>query len=302
MFDLGRYHKFISDTLGGGTAKGKTWIYNGSMAKMGKYLYYVCRLRLPPSYQSSVVYQIIDESTMTLTSPPRILPIEPVVSQQEPVDYGPQDARIFEYNGALWIVFNMLCVDGFRRMHLYCLCGGDCRVIVLRINGKDIQHVEKNWTPFVRDDGKLMFIYSFSPLVLLLCVDHATGHCIVTYVGENDRNTITLRGGSPALATDDSTTFIGWLHTTVPAPFATYDATRLPIPARNSTPNEYRSRRYVLKMKNEAKPTLEIGEEITFFGRQVEQVYGYIRGAASGGAKLLVNVDDSISVLIDEPS
>ncbi len=293
MLDVGSYHDYVSKTY----YDNKAWIYNGSITSNETTLFYVCRLREPGTYQSCVLFQKFDLLTFVWKSYPFILPI--ITCENKGVDTGPQDCRIFIFMKHVWVVFNMLCKDGYRRMHLYCISvtnGGNAKK--LRIHDEDWCKVEKNWTPFVFN-GNLMFIYSFFPLIVLKC-DHETGNCEVVYANHHSQpanKTMAYRGGSPAYFDEQKQAFVGWLHTTCPKK-QSYDMSKLPIPARKSTNNEYRTRKFYLTWTGQTEPTLVISrKEIVFFGRQVEQVYGYLPKQK----KILVNIDDSITILMDEP-
>ncbi len=173
-------------------------------------------------------------------------------------------------------------------MHIYNVSKGG-HAIPLKIDGEDRSKTEKNWTP-LEFNGQLLFIYSFEPLVLLQC-NIETGNCKVVYVSPRGCPDTTIRGGSPAHAVENGV-FVGWLHTTRLAPTGHYDSQNLPIPAQQ-TPSVYRNHRYELTFSSQGIPSLNIGPEETFFGNQIEQIYGQI------GDHLVLNVDDCYTIYIE---
>jgi len=288
-------HKWIGDHF----FEGHAWVYNGAATDVafisgttGKV--YVCRARdmRPGKHaQSHVAIQHFDDEWKAMSSP-RLLPITAADNSKLKMDTGPQDARIFIFRGDVWIVFNMLCADGFRRIHIYNVTGDHGRdVIPLRVDGSDRSKTEKNWTPFVFNN-ELFFIYYFAPLVILRC-DVKTGFCRVVYSNSTERRP-ELRGGSPALQmADDRTHFFGYLHTTTFLPKRhEFEADELPIPAK-ATAHLYRARRFDLTFgKPGLPPKLRIGDEIAFTGKQIEQIYGI--GLGGWG---IVNVNDRQTVV-----
>lgn len=281
--DFGPFHQFISDTF----FEGNAWIYNGAACQSNKKIYYVCRARdmRDKCGVSHIVCQTFDRHFLPI-SVPRIIPnIQLQSFTSNNIDTGPQDARIFEYQSCRWIIFNMLCADGFRRMHLYNVTLGG-KAQPLCIDGKDISKVEKNWTPLVFN-GKLLLIYSFVPLVLLQ-FDSETGMCKVVYASRETPNPI-YRGGCPAIALTGNV-FVGWLHTTKLG--SRFDPIHLPIPARKTTPNVYRTHKYELTFQETGQPILKIDKEQTFFGNQIEQIYGQLDSG------LILNVDDRYTIYV----
>jgi hypothetical protein len=307
MMDLGWYHKHVAERC---FPRENVWIYNGSITESHddtQTHLYVCRVRAESAkYESRVLFQVFSKDWRPV-SEPRFLSIAPF-SRTVKLDTGPQDARIFTFDNSLWIVFNMLSdTDGFRRMYLYQIDGERDQPRALQIHGRDYKKTEKNWTPFV-SDGRLMFVYCFEPLVILQCNEPRNPKiALCTVVQGNPAEAPDcpfLRGGSPAYELAPGN-LVGWLHTVQP-PKRTYDAAQLPIAARYSTPHEYRTRKFALSsyLVNPNDPEqktawkLWVGEEITFFGCQIEQVYGCLIG--DGAARLIVNVNDAKTVLVAE--
>ena len=299
--DLYPVHRWIADHF----FEGQGWVYNGAATDAtfsggitGKV--YVCRardMRVGHYGQSYVAVQRYDDKWNALTRP-RLLPIITADNEVMKMDTGPQDARVFIFKGHVWAVFNMLCKDGFRRMHLYNITGLG-NAIPLRIDGKDRSRTEKNWTPFVFNN-KLFFIYYFQPLVILQ-LEVETGRCSVVFSSEEPRRG-ELRGGSPALqsAGGDPTRFVGYLHTTVAIDARQredFDVNELPTPAK-ATAHVYRVRRFEMIFgRAQQRPSLKVDDELTFEGKQIEQVYGL--GLDGWG---ILNVNDRQTVILERLS
>lgn len=313
LIDFGPYHRLVAEVF----FDGQAWIYNGCVCfkenKAGeKQLHYICRvrdMRQGQYSQSHMLHQVFDRHTFELMGYPRLLPIITADNRRLQMDTGPQDPRIFVHKSNLWAVFNMMCADGYRRMHLYCVSGtsgGGARP--LKINGADRTKVEKNWTPFVFN-GELFFIYSFVPFVVLHVVKEYSDAAVKNDSGYWDCNVVfakrvgadnlpqnrSYRGGSPAtVTTTDRHTYQGWLHTTKPT--RSYDLNVLPTPARK-TAHEYRAARFTFVWgKTFEEPKLTIEEETVFFGKQIEQVYGVLEDD-DHNSWLLINVNDKNVVL-----
>jgi hypothetical protein len=300
--DLYPVHRWIADHF----FEGQGWIYNGAATDVtfrsgvtGKV--YVCRARdMRPGRhgQSYIAIQHFDDD-WNAKSLPKLLPIITANPETLKMDTGPQDARIFVFRGHIWVVFNMLCGDGYRRMHIYSVTGGR-NTIPIRIDGQDRSKAEKNWTPFVFNE-ELFFIYYFAPLVILRC-DVSTGNCVVVFSNNETRNSY-LRGGSPALQTaEDRTHFYGYLHTTIPLrgdEKNKFDASELPTPAKD-TPNVYRARRFDLIFgKQGVPPKIMLGPELIFQGKQIEQVYGLGVSKKTQQVWGILNINDKQTVVLE---
>jgi hypothetical protein len=299
--DFSPVHKWIADYF----FQGKAWIYNGSACNINTNTntkLYVCRVRdmhKGQYSQSYVAIQRLDNNWNAMTLP-IILPIITADNSKLKMDTGPQDARVFVFRGNsdsdsdsdsnsdsdsdVWIVFNMLCADGYRRMHLYNVTGTG-NAFPITIDGKDRTHTEKNWTPFVFNN-QLFFIYYFAPLVILRC-DVSTGICSVIFSDQSEPKNH-LRGGSPAIAhPDDQTRLCGFLHTTVGlSANDNYNPEALPLPARK-TKHVYRPRYFELVfgrpdsppklyLEGEVKTTVKTLDDASEHEQphQIEQIYG----------------------------
>jgi len=288
--DLYPVHKWISDNI----FDGQAWIYNGSAAANGNEQVYVCRVRdMRPgkNSQSHVVMQNFNKEWKS-TSSPQLLQIQ--TAKNIKMDSGPQDSRVFVLKNEIWIVFNMLCADGFRRMHLYNVTKDDHNAIPLIINGKDKSRTEKNWTPLIFNN-EIYFIYSFSPLILLNCDPHS-GNCKVFYSNNNQPKQY-FRGGSPAIAFDKNNPnhFTGYLHTTLPlTKDHKFDINELPTPAQN-TKHIYRSHSFKLILRE--TPKISVGPELCFNGKQIEQIYGI--GMIDGTLWGILNVNDCQTMILN---
>lgn len=322
LIDFGSYHKLVAETY----FDDQAWVYNGSVCEklgvgsaMGPgQLHYVCRARdMRDNQQSHIVYQIFDAKTFAMLTSPRLLKVPH--AQILATDTGPQDARIFEFRNEMWCVFNMMCGDGFRRMHVCNVNSVWQSTKQLKVDGRDLTRVEKNWTPFVHNN-QLYMIYSFMPFVVLKVDEpgerpEQAGHaeqpgvlnCSIVHgsLPPSGRNML-YRGGSPALPlpspdpledTASPCRFTGWLHTTrLPTNGKVYDAAMLPIPAQK-TQHEYRAARFQFTWPPPVDvaappPPVTIEPETTFWGNQIEQVYGF-----TSAGSVLVNVDDKLVVL-----
>lgn len=304
MQDLSPIHECISETLLGGQG----WVFNGSAAwlKDDKTIVYTCRARdMRNNGQSHVGIQFFTiDRTVTphqwiANGVPQLLPIK--TDNIPGWDSGPEDARVFEYRSEVWIIFNMLREATGRQMHLYNVTKGlntPSEPIQLKLEGIPARPVEKNWTPFVFED-QLYFIYLFVPLVLLQYAPSAelsdthVAQCI--YIEPNKTPQPQFRGGTTALLDVHSNPpkLFGYLHTTIPFPADSpdlYDRQKLPWPARLCS-FVYRAHRFELTLLN--PPQLTIGPEMTFFGRQIEQIYGH----NNIDDTVIVNVDDQISLV-----
>jgi len=298
MQDFAPVHKWISDNLFGGHG----WVFNGSAAwlKDGKTVVYTCRARdMQRNGLSHVAFQlftVVAQGTWIPKNMPALLPIH---SDNSIAGWnnGPEDARVFEYRSEVWIVFNMLAPRTGRQMYLYnvskALANLPTEPIQLRLVGLPIRAVEKNWTPYVVND-KLYFIYQFVPLMILEA-DLGQNVCKCIYSESNKAPQPHFRGGTVALEmlnVNGPPKVFGYLHTSIPfAKPNLYDRQVLPWPVRICS-FVYRAHRFELTLSD--PPQLTIGPEMTFFGRQIEQIYGHNRNTD----EIIVNVDDQLSLLI----
>lgn len=286
-YDFGVCHKFYSDTL----FSGEGWIFNGAIHEHDGMCHYICRARDGRlGNRSHIVYQPFNVDFTEPQALPVILPIklEHDLSNIES-DFGPQDGRLFSYKNDIWVIFNMMCKDMYRRMFIYNIRTQE----QMTITCDNQHHIEKNWTPFIDDQQDLHFVYSFTPrLIILKLQEDQHGKCVVVH---NEQILFTnplasYRGGSQLIRVRPNV-YEGWLHTTRFGDLSNFDPNNLPIPARK-TSHVYRAQKFRLTSETNGKYELDITSELSFCERQIEQVYGVT------SRFILLNVDDSISVLI----
>ena len=112
------------------------------------------------------------------------------------------------------IIFNILNTETWGRT----ICISDYEnffPIRLSIKDEKINNIEKNWTPFVKDN-KLFFIYSYDPLIVLSYDFNSEGVCNIIY----KENNVTIpfdfkyiRGSSNLIQLCDEY-YIGFVHST----------------------------------------------------------------------------------------
>ena len=140
---------------------------------------------------------------------------------------GPEDSRLVQFEGRLWLLSVMLTKGGVRRQHLHAWSwdqrapGGPApagiapaalRSVELRCPSctPALQEIEKNWGALPARGGApglLHFVYTFDPLRVLAC-DAASGECSKVYDQAPARGNFAefgdyLRGG---------TQFVEWRH------------------------------------------------------------------------------------------
>lgn len=118
---------------------------------------------------------------------------------EDPID-GVEDIRIIEYNKKLYGIGNsrVVTTDHLNRMILFEIDTTTSKMInTVRLDSikiEDNKKTQKNWSPFIHN-GKLLLLYSFSPL-LILEPDLKTGLCQIHTETESNANLDFLRGGS----------------------------------------------------------------------------------------------------------
>lgn len=90
--------------------------------------------------------------------------------------------------------------------------------IFLRVNNMEIQNIEKNWAPFVKND-ELYFVYNYDPLVIIKYDFNTDGCCDIVFIQDNislplNTENTQLRGGSN-LINCNNTHYIGGCHSRV---------------------------------------------------------------------------------------
>lgn len=320
--DFAPIHQWIEREL----FEGQAWIYNGSAAEITPSIYlYACRARdcrpgrgmqsyiFVQKFQNLRFSKCIDDSSATSEewTPvdfPQVLDI-PVTSRPG-ADTGPQDPRVFQMNAKAYIVYNILQQNGTRRMALFTVEDGSAVTLSLKNKQGRLRGVEKNWTPLVRgvergtEEQQLHLIYTFRPFVVFEC-DIKSGECGVIFRENTPESANWIRGGTPALKIGAGT-FFGLLHSTIPFSNASrklFPPSELPVPARFSTPNVYRCHAFYIKLNSDgsyAKITID-DHGIELFGKQIEQPYGLMWNSSSRNCKVIVNINDSRTVLMQFP-
>jgi hypothetical protein len=125
---------------------------------------------------------------------------------------GPEDSRIvLNDNNDLLFTFNMLDQDKRRKIWLYNLFTG--YQTPLSIGNRPPLDMEKNWTPFVKNN-KLHFVYSYKPLQILQCPTE-NGECEFISEVHTGQDIGSLRGGTQLVKFRDTDYFVGIARTTV---------------------------------------------------------------------------------------
>ena len=121
---------------------------------------------------------------------------------------GIEDIRLITFNDLIYMVGNSceLNENNINKMVCVIYDPQSSNIQFLELHGYEDHKVQKNWSPFVHDN-KLLFVYSFNPLVILEpCL--STGKCTV-YKNENQNLYYNnFRGGSQGFYIDDYLYFI----------------------------------------------------------------------------------------------
>ena len=130
-------------------------------------------------------------------------------------DLQAEDPKLCLINNKIFIIFNILNTETWGRT----ICISDYEnfyPIRLSIKDEKINNIEKNWTPFVKDN-KLFFIYSYDPLIVLSYDFNSEGVCNIIY----KENNVTIpfdfkyiRGSSNLIQLCDEY-YIGFVHSTI---------------------------------------------------------------------------------------
>jgi len=120
---------------------------------------------------------------------------------------GFEDLRLFKWQGSWWALATTRDSEASARAVQALLSVEGDRVRVEAVfGGPDSSRHEKNWMPFVVDDG-LHFVYVCRPFTVLR-FDPATGDTEVGAVVPTDHRFAGLRGGSQGLPVDDGFLFV----------------------------------------------------------------------------------------------
>jgi predicted GH43/DUF377 family glycosyl hydrolase len=155
-------------------------------------------LKLPASEPGIVAQNRLDDSILRVPG--------------SPAEYGIEDARLFVWRNETWGIG-----AGIRPFNAQ----GELATtqILFRLEGGRItsfeplvspygRRVEKNWVPLV-DGDRLVFIYSYAPLVLL---EYRSGRLEMLHEqAASSGNTFSLRGGTPMVPWKDG--FVSLAHT-----------------------------------------------------------------------------------------
>ncbi len=124
---------------------------------------------------------------------------------------GYEDLRLFMYNHKLYAVCTSIKTNekGINEMCLLHINNDDNIEKVVRLKCPELpERTEKNWTPLVTDD-KVLFIYSYQPIVVLE-PDLETGQCKILENGINNIDLSSYRGGSQMIKIPDG--YISVVH------------------------------------------------------------------------------------------
>jgi len=112
------------------------------------------------------------------------------------------DPRLVCYRNKIYIIFNAPSVFPYTERCMGISEFGNWSPKFLRIRDIPPNFVEKNWTPFVKDD-QLLFLYNHDPLIVIKYdVSNEEGICDIIYIQDNIKLPINtndnnyLRGGS----------------------------------------------------------------------------------------------------------
>lgn len=298
-FDLGVINRYVADTL----FEGRAWVLNGAGCALPNHrMLYACRARdLRTRYnRSHVAATVLNlRPVPRCVAPVALIDVRPRAADDVTGDTGPQDARLFRYEGHVWMVYNMATGANTRRVFIQRVADlegtllRDTRPVELTFPELRLRAVEKNWTPFVHCD-QLCFVYSFSPLVLLRCPEPSTGVCTFLAGTKTRRVGAALRGGSPATFCARDGCYTGYLHT-VSLPRNAYDPRRLPLPVRKLR-TVYQAVRFNLYPPNETRRTWSLAlvrERLDYPEHQLVQSNTF---DPESNTKI-TNVDDRFTVL-----
>jgi FkbM family methyltransferase len=125
---------------------------------------------------------------------------------------GPEDPRIvLDENNQMFLSFNMIDVDKRRKIWSYDIFTNYQAPFYIQ-NHQSLK-VEKNWTPFIKDN-KLYFVYSYNPLKVLQCPNRK-GACKFISNPQSSYQSGVLRGGTQLVKFRDSDYFVGIARTTI---------------------------------------------------------------------------------------
>jgi len=135
-------------------------------------------------------------------------------------DIDAEDPRLVLYRNKIYMLFNIQNPDYTKGIYSRIMCISEYdnfHPVQLHVSGMGRNHIEKNWSPFVKDD-KLYLVYSIDPLVILHYDFNPEGRCDVVYTQDNItlpiNTTNCLRGGSNLLPYRDGY-YIGLCHSRI---------------------------------------------------------------------------------------
>jgi hypothetical protein len=129
-----------------------------------------------------------------------------------------QDPRIFILNHEVYVIF--ICLSPYQHQNI---CIGltkfdEWNPVFLQIENMEKNIIEKNWTPFVKDN-QLYFVYNYDPLIILTYDFNSEGICKVVFKQDNislpiHTSSTHLRGGSNLIHYKDQY-YIGGCHSRI---------------------------------------------------------------------------------------
>lgn len=143
------------------------------------------------------------------------VPVESMPSRKGRL--GPEDQRVIRVaENETYSSYNMLLRSGERGMFLCHLESG--HTVRLRLRGRAMQRVEKNWMPFAYG-SELRFVYRIDPITIVKCDPH-TGNCDIVYDEAPEIESVHGRGevvhGGSELHVWRWPYFIGFVHSCAP--------------------------------------------------------------------------------------
>jgi hypothetical protein len=122
---------------------------------------------------------------------------------------GIEDIRIISHNKNVYLIGNSREVSQDRSpkmlLNIFSMQNNQIESTIL-LHGYEDHKCQKNWSPFVYKD-QLLFVYSFSPLVIL-SPNLETGKCTIFKRQEYQQNYDHFRGGSPGFYINNDLYFI----------------------------------------------------------------------------------------------
>jgi hypothetical protein len=111
-----------------------------------------------------------------------------------------EDPRLIDVKDKIFILFNIKNPNVYLGRYMCISEYDNFNPIVLRIIDMPFNHMEKNWSPFVKNN-KLYFVYNYDPLIILHYDFNPYGICDIVFKQNNislpiDTGQTYLRGGT----------------------------------------------------------------------------------------------------------